>query len=126
MSRSSVALAAAITALALAGCGKHDLPVSVKQCDAVTGPQGSSVTVKVHNGADKPVANVGITLDFYHDFKFTRVSGAAIFRPAIEPNNEAAASLAVSNPKDAVGNAQRCAVTHITYADGTQEDATTK
>jgi hypothetical protein len=126
MSRSSRIAAGAAMALALAACGRHDLPVSVKQCDAVTGPQGSSVTVKVHNGADKPVSNVGITLDFYHDFKFTRVSGAAIFRPAIEPDKDADASLAVSNPKDAVGNAQRCAITHITYADGTQEDAAAK
>ncbi len=126
MSRSSRILASALAAFALTACGKHDLPVSVKQCDAVGGPQGSSVTVKVHNAAGKPVANVGITLDFYHDFKFTRVNGAAIFRPAIEPNKDADASLAVSNPKDAVGNAQRCAITHITYADGTQEDAATK
>jgi len=125
MSRSKLALAAVI-ALALTACAKHDLPVSVKQCDAVTGKQGSSVTVLVHNGADKPVRNVGVTMDFYSDFKFTRVSGIALFLPGIEPGKDASASLALSNPKDAIGNAQRCAISHIAYADGTQEDTATK
>lgn len=122
MSRSSLA-AIAVAALTLTACAKHDLPVTVKQCDAVSGKQASSVTVRVHNGADRPVRNVGITMDFYNDFKFTRVSGVALFLPGVEPGQDASAQLALANPKDAVGNAQRCAVTHITYADGTQEDA---
>ena len=125
MSRSKL-VAAAIVALALTACGKHELPVSVKQCDAITGKQGSSVTVRVHNGADKPVNNVGVTMDFYNDFKFTRVSGVAIFLPGIQPGQDASAQLALANPKDATGNAQRCAISHITYADGTQEDTATK
>jgi len=124
MSRSKLAVAA-IAALVLTACAKHELPVSVKQCDAVSGKQ-PSVTVRVHNGADKPVRSVGVTMDFYNDFKFTRVSGMAIFLPALEPNKDASASLALANPKDAIGNAQRCAVMQITYADGTHEEAATK
>ena len=124
MSRSKLAVAA-IAALVLTACAKHELPVSVKQCDAVSGKQ-PSVTVRVHNGADKPVRSVGVTMDFYNVFKFTRVTGVAIFLPGIEPGKDASAQLALANPKDANGNAQRCAVTHITYADGTQEDTTTK
>jgi len=115
---------AAIAALAITACAKHELPVSVKQCDAVSGKQ-ASVTVRVHNAADKPVRNVGVTMDFYNDFKFTRVTGVAIFLPGIEPSQDASATLSLANPKDAVGNAQRCAITHITYADGTQEDTAT-
>jgi hypothetical protein len=125
MSRSSLTIAIG-AALALTACAKHDLPVSVKQCDAVSEGKTSNITVKVHNGADKPVSMVGITLDFYNDFKFNRVSGAGLFRPAIEPNKDATTILTVANPKDATGNAQRCAITHITYADGTQEEAATK
>jgi hypothetical protein len=125
MSRSRIAIAT-LVALALTACAKQDLPVTVKQCDAISGKQGSSVTVRVHNGADKPVRNVGITMDFYNDFKFTRVSGVALFLPGVEPGQDASAQLALANPKAAVGNAQRCAVTHITYADGTQEDTAEK
>ena len=125
MSRSRLAIVT-IAAIVLTACSKHELPVSVKQCDAVSGKQGSSVTVRIHNAADKPVRNVGVTMDFYNDFKFTRVTGVAIFLPGIEPGKDASAQLALANPKDANGNAQRCAVTHITYADGTQEDTTTK
>jgi len=122
MSRSK-SIIATLAALVLTACAKHDLPVSVKQCDAISGRQGSSVTVRVHNGADKPVRNVGVTMDFYNDFKFTRVRGVALFLPGVEPGQDARAQLALANPKDAVGNAQRCAVTHITYADGTQDAA---
>jgi hypothetical protein len=125
MSRSRLAIAALAT-LAFTACAKHDLPVGVKQCDAVSGKTGSSVTVLVHNGADKPVNNVGVTMDFYNDFKFTRVTGVAIFLPGVEPGKDASATLSLTNPKDAVGNAQRCAISHITYADGTQEDTATK
>jgi uncharacterized membrane protein len=125
MSRSKLAIAA-IAVLVLTACAKHELPVSVKQCDAVSGKQGSSVTVRIHNAADKPVRNVGMTMDFYNDFKFTRVTGVAIFLPGIEPGKDASALLTLANPKDATGNAQRCAVTHITYADGTQEETAVK
>jgi len=125
MSRSKI-VTAGLAAIALTACARHDLPVSVKQCDAVSGKTGSSVTVRVHNGADKPVRNVGVTLDFYNDFKFTRVAGAAIFLPGIEPGKDASATLTLANPKDAVGNAQRCAISHITYADGTREDTAQK
>jgi hypothetical protein len=123
MSTSRIALAIAVAAtLALAACAKHDLPVDLRQCDTVTGPQGSSVTVKVHNGADKPVSYVTITLDFYHDFKFSRINGGAIFTPALEPKNDATASVAITNPKDAAGNVQHCVITYIRYADGTTQD----
>jgi hypothetical protein len=125
MSRSKTILAT-LAALALTACAKQELPVSVKQCDAVSGKTGSSVTVRVHNGADKPVNNVGVTMDFYNDFKFTRVTGVAIFLPGIEPGKDASATLSLANPKDAIGNAQRCAISHITYADGTQEDTAQK
>jgi len=122
MSRSRI-VSATLAALVLTACAKHDLPVTVKQCDAVSGKQASSVTVRIHNGADKPVRNVGVTMDFYNDFKFTRVSGVALFLPGVEPGQDASAQLALSNPKDAIGNAQRCAISHITYADGTQDAA---
>jgi hypothetical protein len=72
------------------------------------------------------VNNVGVTMDFYNDFKFTRVTGVAIFLPGIEPGKDASATLSLANPKDAIGNAQRCAISHITYADGTQEDTAQK
>jgi|GEM_PF-3160369 len=122
MSRSRI-VSATLAALVLTACAKHDLPVTVKQCDAVSGKQASSVTVRIHNGADKPVRNVGVTMDFYNDFKFTRVSGVALFLPGVEPGQDASAQLALSNPKDAIGNAQRCAISRITYADGTQDAA---
>ncbi|MDQ2992241.1 MAG: hypothetical protein M3R30_05420 [Candidatus Eremiobacteraeota bacterium] len=125
MSRCSLALAPVLL-LALAACGKHELAVTAKQCDAVSNPGGASVTVKVHNGADKPVVNVGIQIDFYHDFKFDRVSGVGIFHPAIAPNSDADTSLVITDKKATNGQAQRCAVVHTTYADGSQEDATTK
>lgn len=121
MSRSRLTLAA-VTALTLVACAPHELPVTVKQCDVVAGSP-PTITVKVFNGSTKPVVNVGIALDFYHDYKFTRVSGAGIFTPPIRPNYDATTSLPVTNPKDATGSPQRCAITHITYADGTQEDA---
>ncbi len=125
MSRSSLALTL-VASLALTACGKHELPVSAKRCDAVSSPAGASVAVKVHNGSGKPVANVGVQIDFYNDFKFNRVSGIGTFHPSIAPDSDADTSLAISNKKEAIGQAQRCAVVHITYADGTQEDATPK
>jgi hypothetical protein len=124
MSRSRVSLTLALTAiLSLAACARHELPVDLKQCDTVTGPQGSSATVKVHNGSDKPVSYVTITLDFYHDFTFSRINGGAIFTPALEPKNDASASVAITNPQDAAGNVQHCVITHVRYADGTTQDA---
>jgi len=125
MSGSRIAVAT-LAALALTACAKHDLPVSVKQCDAVSGKTGSTVTVRIHNGSDKPVRNVGVTMDFYNDFKFTRVNGMAIFLPGVDPGKDASAQLSLANPKDATGNAQRCAISHISYADGTQEDTAQK
>ena len=117
MSNFRPAILAAV--IALTACAKPpELPVSVKQCDVIS---GVGATVKVHNGSAKSVDNVRIVLDFYTDFKFEREDGAATFRPLLAPNADGVATVGLRNVKVTTGHLQRCAILSIVYGDGSTE-----
>jgi hypothetical protein len=119
MSRCKPALA--VAALLLTACGGgHGLPVEAKQCDTLIGKNSLQVTTRIFNGAQIPVKSVRVSLDFYRDFRFTRVTGVASFKPQLEANQTRSVSLTiVSAPPTIGGQAQRCTVVHVDYADGT-------
>jgi hypothetical protein len=85
MSRSKRAFAA-LALLGLTACGgPGGLPLHVRQCDTILEKGTVSVRALFRNRADKPVTDARLEIDFYHDFKFTRVIATADFHPNLEP-----------------------------------------
>jgi hypothetical protein len=117
---SSLAIVALLGVAACSGPGR--LPLAVKSCDTVILPNAVSIDANFSSGADKPVTGARLQIDFYHDFKFTRVIGIANFRPQLEPQASRSVTLVLTNTAGLSGQAQRCDVVHIDYADGTKAD----
>jgi len=109
--------------MGVAACsGPGRLPLAVKTCDTVILPHAVTIQALFSNTADKPVKDARLQIDFYHDFKFTRVIGIADFHPQLEPNTQRSVSIVAMNTAGIGGQAQRCDVDHIDYADGTKAD----
>jgi hypothetical protein len=120
-SKTFLAVAALLAAVACSGPGR--LPLSVKSCDTVILPHAISIQALFVNGAEKPVIGARLQIDFYRDFKFTRVIGIADFHPQLEPKAQRSIALILTGAQDVTGGqAQRCDVVHIDYADGTKAD----
>lgn len=124
MSRCNL-LAAAAALVALSACGSpKELPVQVKQCDTVVGKNSVLIDARIFNGADKPAKSIDVAIDFYHDFTAVHVTGTATFAKQLEPNATQTVPVTITSPTTGVGGrAQRCIVSHVTYADGTSADA---
>jgi hypothetical protein len=114
----------ALATILLGACGRgHGLPVEIKQCDTVLSKNSVLITARIFNGAQIPVKAARVSLDFYHDFRFTRVSGVASFRPQLEPNQSRSVPVVLTTSVAGIGGqAQRCSVDHVDYADGTSAD----
>lgn len=124
MSRCNL-LAAVAALVVLSACGgPKELPVQVKQCDTVVGKNSVLIDARIFNGADKPAKSIAVAIDFYHDFTAAHVTGTATFAKQLEPNATQTVPVTITSPTTGVGGrAQRCVVTHVTYADGTSADA---
>src|SRR5665213_2159366 len=103
MSRCKLALP---LCFALAACGHPgNLPVDVKQCDTVLQGSTVSITASFENNADKPARDARLQIDFYHDFKFTRVTGVADFNPNLEPQTHRSVALILAGAQGVKGQA---------------------
>ncbi len=124
MSRCNL-LAAVAALVVLSACsGPKELPVQVKQCDTVVGKNSVLISARIFNGADKPAKSIAVAIDFYHDFTAAHVTGTATFAKQLEPNATQTVPVTITSPTTGVGGrAQRCIVTHVQYADGTNADA---
>ncbi|HVS45333.1 MAG TPA: hypothetical protein VMS32_01560 [Verrucomicrobiae bacterium] len=113
----------ALAMLGLTACGgPGGLPLHVRQCDTILEKGTVSVRALFRNRAAKPVTDAKLEIDFYHDFKFTRVIATADFHPNLEPLERRSIALILTGAQGVTGQAQKCIVTHIDYADGTKAD----
>ncbi len=114
--------AAAIALIMLAACGRPKPPLSVKRCDAVASPHGFTLSADVQNDSTKPISGMRLTVDFYHDFRYTRLVGSTQLHKELDPGQRRVVTLDVGSPGTAQGEAMRCSASHIDYLDGTSAD----
>jgi hypothetical protein len=105
----------------IAGCRAKTLPVDVMRCDVLVQPHETTLDSTVKNRADKPIGSIGVQLDFYNNYRFTRTSATLKFSPVLDPGTTRTAS-AKLKLTGSPGPAMHCIVTHITYGDGTTQD----
>lgn len=104
-------------------CAPKTFPVQIKQCDTILGKNSVLITARVFNGSDRAVKDALVAIDFYNNFKFVRVSGSATFATPLGVNDTASVPvIPVVPPAGISGQAQRCQITHVDYADGSSAD----
>jgi hypothetical protein len=120
----NVRLVALFAALGLSGCfgNPQGLPVGLSLCDAVAKPGGFDVIATVQNKGDRPISNLGLSLSFYQDFRYSSYTAAAHLAKELDPGQKRDVTFPVSTPRRQSGQAMRCIVTHIGYLDGTSLD----
>lgn len=112
-------------ALALASCASNPqrLPIGLSLCNAVAQPGGFAVNATVENKSDRPISNIGLSLSFYRDFRYTSYTADAHLAKELDPGQKRDVTFDVSGPHSSQsGEALRCIVTHIGYLDGTSAD----
>jgi hypothetical protein len=109
--------------LVLAGCGTpQQLPVEIPRCDSVASANGVTLTASVVSRATKPISGLSVAVDFYRDFRYTRVNGAAAIKPELDPNQQRDVVFSIAPARSAAqGRAMRCFATRIQYLDGTSQ-----
>ena len=112
----------ALSFVVLAACAPPPQPLLVKRCDAIASPHGFTLTADVQNASTKPISGMRLTIDFYHDFRYTRLTGSAQLHKELDPGQRRVVTLDVEPPGSAQGEAMRCSATHIDYLDGTSQD----
>lgn len=119
-----IRLVALIFALGLASCGSPQrLPVGLSLCNAVAQPGGFAVSATVQNKGDKPIANLGLALSFYHDFRYSSYTAAARLKQELDPGQKRDVTFDVIGQHGSQsGQALHCIITHIGYLDGTSVD----
>lgn len=116
-------VAGAVLLAALSGCGSPQrLPVQVFRCDAVQTRGGFDIHADVKNLGHTPIANLEISTEFYHDFRYTKYMADTRLRRELDPGDHRTIDFRVDTGKAAAGEAMRCIVTHIGYLDGTSAD----
>lgn len=111
-------------ALALAACGTpQQLPVQIPRCDAVQSGGGVTLIAHVVSQASKPISGMSLTVDFYHDFRTASVQATASVKPELDPGQQRDIVFRVAAMRPAQGRAMRCLATHLSYLDGTSQDA---
>ena len=117
-------LAIVVVALGLASCGSpQQLPLSIPRCDAVQTSRGLALTATVRNTAAKPIAGLAIAVEFYRNFRSTRLTGAAQLRNPLAAGEQRDVNFDVgASTSQAQGRAMRCFATHISYVDGSSQD----
>jgi predicted small lipoprotein YifL len=105
---------------ATAGCGSKGLPVDVTRCDVLIQPHETTLEATVTNRADKPIGSIGVQLDFYNNYRFTRTNATLRFAPVLDPGTSRKAAAKLQAP-GSLGSAMHCIATHITYGDGTTQ-----
>ena len=116
--------AVAAMLLALAACGSpQQLPLSIPRCDAVMTKHGIELVAQVSSKANKPISELTVAVEFYQNFRSTRMQGQAKIVPELDPGQQREITFAVASSATAQGPAMRCFATHIGYLDGTSADA---
>ena len=78
----------------------------------------------IENRSTKPISGVDLAVDFYYDFRYTRVAATAILAKALDPEMRRAVTFAAAARQGTGGQAMRCLATRIQYLDGTSESLT--
>lgn len=114
---------AGIALCGLVACGTpQQLPVEIPQCDSVSAASGVTLTATVVSRATKPISGLSVAVDFYRDFRYVRVNGAATIKPELDPNQQRAVVFAIPVAGNAAqGRAMRCFATRVQYLDGTSQ-----
>jgi hypothetical protein len=121
----NVRLLPLVLALTFGACASNPqrLPVRVSRCDAVAQPNGFTVSATVQNKSDKPISSLGVSVAFYHDFRYAQFSGTTHLRTELDPDQKRDITFDVTGPQVREnGRAMTCLVTHIGYLDGTSAD----
>ena len=124
MRSSSVARGVALLAFAvLAACTPgRSVSLQVSRCDAVLDGGALKVAAHVTNRGDRPMTSADLALDFYANYRFTRVTGGVTFAPVLDPGASRDVTFATDAPKSgASGGAMRCVATRAVYGDGSVE-----
>lgn len=109
-----------------AGCAAHPqlLPVHVSLCRIAPG-SNLRILARVSNEADRPIAALTLSTEFYQDFRYHRYTAAAILSKELDPGDtkEVVFNSIANGATQASGAPLRCFISHIRYSDGAVQDA---
>ncbi|HEY8313178.1 MAG TPA: hypothetical protein VIG51_03310 [Candidatus Baltobacteraceae bacterium] len=124
MNKRALRTLAAGATLLLASCAHQpQLPVTVRQCDAVVSGKSFVLDARVHSDARVPIRGVRVTVDFYSDFTYSHFVAEAKLARELDPGQTQIVTFQPVNAKSPVrGRAMKCTATHLDYLDGTTAD----
>lgn len=106
---------------ALTACGSpQKLPVTIPRCDAIQTKHAITLSATIASNATKPINGIALAVDFYHNFRYVRLSAVARINPELVPGAQRDVTFVVpSSTATAQGHAMRCFATRLAYSDGT-------
>src|SRR5579884_825945 len=104
----SARLSALVLSFCVAGCAgsPQRLPVALSICNAVARTGGFTVVATIQNKSDRPIANLGLALSFYRNFRYASYTAETRLKQELDPGRKRDVTFDVSAPKGAEENGQ--------------------